>query len=68
MTTSCADQRRAPKVLDPSSPEAAVKFHEDAKAFMAKHNRTKASTLAALHRLGVVTKTGRLTKAYRSDG
>ncbi|WP_081871547.1 hypothetical protein [Parvularcula oceani] len=62
---SALTQTRA-KVLDPSSPEAAVKFRKDSKTYMAKHAATKASALAALQDLGVVTKTGRLTKPYRT--
>ncbi len=58
-TTTLAARR-----LDPRSPQFAVAFKKAANAFAMKTN-TPETALAALVKMGILTKTGKLTKHYR---
>jgi hypothetical protein len=55
---------RRPIRLDLSSPATAEAFEAAAEAYTADAIKTQASAIKALHREGILTKTGRLAKPY----
>jgi hypothetical protein len=56
--------KKAP--LDLSSPEAVERFREAAAEFTRKGTRSKESAIKVLVEAGIYTKSGKLTKNYRS--
>jgi len=56
--------RRAP--IDLSSPEAVERFREAAAAFTKEGTRSKEAAIKVLVESGIYTKSGKLTKNYRS--
>lgn len=53
--------------VDFSSPEFLERFYKAADAFDAKHNSSKKAARAQLHKEGVLTKKGKLTRFYRTS-
>lgn len=41
-----------------------TEFEDAARAYLKKHGKTKAAALKALHDMGMITATGRLSKRY----
>jgi hypothetical protein len=61
------DKRAATKVpADLSSREAVERFREAAAEFMKKATRSRESAMKVLAESGIYTKSGKLTKNYRS--
>jgi hypothetical protein len=55
---------RAGKKLDLKKPGTAAKFRAAAKAYTLRATASKAAAIATLHREGILTPTGRLSKHY----
>ncbi|HEX4160628.1 MAG TPA: hypothetical protein VHY79_19330 [Rhizomicrobium sp.] len=56
------------KKLDLKKPGMAAKFRAAARAYTVKASASKAAAIATLHREGILTPTGRLSKHYARRG